>query len=295
MASGGRPGRPEGPLDPAAGGVANLAASLRKLREEAGRPSYRQLAELAFYSHTALSQAAAGRELPSLPVTLAFVQACGGDREEWTERWHEAAGSADSSGPAGDAGPEVDASPETGTRPEADATPVAVRSRGWCRPALTGLIGATAGVLAWVVASLIAVSPAPHPTVGVSAPATAGDYSSAAGCGSPTEDLGGRRVMDGSGHLLGTLELQWSLRCGIVLARFDPSRQALASAGTVTVTIEVVRHPAGQYVASRVPYAGYLSRSDILQLNDGCEEATVTLVRAGQTKATASTACQPPP
>ena len=50
---------------------------LRELREHAGRPSYRQLAQLAHYSHTALSQAAAGRCLPSLAVTQAFVRACG--------------------------------------------------------------------------------------------------------------------------------------------------------------------------------------------------------------------------
>lgn len=62
---------------------------LRELREHAGRPSYRQLAQLAHYSHTALSQAAAGRTLPSLAVTLAFVRACGGDVEEWSARWHE--------------------------------------------------------------------------------------------------------------------------------------------------------------------------------------------------------------
>jgi hypothetical protein len=54
VANGGRPGRPEGPLDPAAGAVANLAARLRQLREDAGRPSYRQLAWTAYYSHSAL-------------------------------------------------------------------------------------------------------------------------------------------------------------------------------------------------------------------------------------------------
>jgi hypothetical protein len=41
MVNEGRPGRPECPLDPAAGAVADLAARLRKLRESAGRPSYR--------------------------------------------------------------------------------------------------------------------------------------------------------------------------------------------------------------------------------------------------------------
>ena len=69
--------------------MAGFAAQLRELREEAGRPSYRQLAQRAHYSHTALSQAAAGGSLPSLAVTQAFVHACGGDMEEWTARWHQ--------------------------------------------------------------------------------------------------------------------------------------------------------------------------------------------------------------
>jgi len=76
--------------DPAAISVAGFAAQLRELREQAGRPSYRKLAQLAHYSHTALSQAAAGQSLPSLAVTQAFVRACGGDVEQWSARWREA-------------------------------------------------------------------------------------------------------------------------------------------------------------------------------------------------------------
>ncbi|WP_406430589.1 hypothetical protein OHB00_02050 [Streptomyces sp. NBC_00631] len=37
-----------------------------------------------------LSQAAGGERLPTLPVVLAYVRACGGDAEEWEERWREA-------------------------------------------------------------------------------------------------------------------------------------------------------------------------------------------------------------
>jgi hypothetical protein len=38
--------------DPAAVSVAGFAAQLRELRERAGRPSYRQMAQVAHYSHT---------------------------------------------------------------------------------------------------------------------------------------------------------------------------------------------------------------------------------------------------
>ncbi|MGW3463966.1 nSTAND1 domain-containing NTPase, partial [Streptomyces olivaceoviridis] len=38
-----------------------------------------------------LSQAAAGDRLPTLPVVLAYVRACGGDPEQWETRWREVA------------------------------------------------------------------------------------------------------------------------------------------------------------------------------------------------------------
>ncbi|WP_438453095.1 nSTAND1 domain-containing NTPase [Streptomyces asiaticus] len=38
-----------------------------------------------------LSQAAAGERLPTLPVVLAYVQACEGDLQQWEERWRQAA------------------------------------------------------------------------------------------------------------------------------------------------------------------------------------------------------------
>ncbi|MGV9248121.1 nSTAND1 domain-containing NTPase [Streptomyces sp. NPDC003710] len=84
-------GRPESPLDPSAGPVARLAAELRKLRAEAGSPTYRVMAQRTGQGASTLSQAAAGERLPTLPVVLAYVRACGGDLQEWEERWREAA------------------------------------------------------------------------------------------------------------------------------------------------------------------------------------------------------------
>jgi WD40 repeat protein/energy-coupling factor transporter ATP-binding protein EcfA2 len=84
-------GRVERPIDPAAGPVEAFAAELRKLRKDRGPITYRAMAERVSYSAAALSQAASGARLPSLPVTLAFVTACGGDVEEWERRWREAA------------------------------------------------------------------------------------------------------------------------------------------------------------------------------------------------------------
>lgn len=83
-------GRREKPLDPAAGPVQRFAYELRKLRDEAGGPTYRDMARGVPYSAPTLSAAAAGERLPSLPVVRAFVTTCGGDPEEWERRWGEA-------------------------------------------------------------------------------------------------------------------------------------------------------------------------------------------------------------
>jgi hypothetical protein len=77
-------GSPQDPLN-------RFAAGLRRLRESAGSPGYRQLSGRAQYSATTLSQAASGARLPSLAVTLAFVRACGGDETVWAARWQQVA------------------------------------------------------------------------------------------------------------------------------------------------------------------------------------------------------------
>jgi hypothetical protein len=84
-------GRPERPIDPTAGPLPQLAYQLRQLRQVAGRPSYRALSSCARYSVTALSEAAGGEVFPTLPVTLAYVAACGGNRDEWEARWRAVA------------------------------------------------------------------------------------------------------------------------------------------------------------------------------------------------------------
>ncbi|QIQ06569.1 hypothetical protein [Streptomyces liangshanensis] len=83
--------RGESPLDPDGGPLFEFAARLRKLREQAGRPTYRDLARTTHYGIATLSSAAAGRQLPSAAVTLAYVRACGGDEREWKLIWQRTA------------------------------------------------------------------------------------------------------------------------------------------------------------------------------------------------------------
>ncbi|MET9762229.1 helix-turn-helix domain-containing protein [Streptomyces sp. NPDC006372] len=83
-------GHPETDLDPGLGPVQRFAFELRKLRQEAGGITYRQMARQVEVSVTTLSRAAKGEQLPSLPVALAYVRACGGEDKAWEQRWREA-------------------------------------------------------------------------------------------------------------------------------------------------------------------------------------------------------------
>ncbi|MFE3589727.1 hypothetical protein ACFXOY_19725 [Streptomyces niveus] len=82
--------RRELPLAEGGGTVVQFAAALRRLREEAGGPTYRTMAARAHYSVATLSGAAAGHRLPSLDATLAYVRACDGDVAQWEDRWRGA-------------------------------------------------------------------------------------------------------------------------------------------------------------------------------------------------------------
>ncbi|MFI8221402.1 hypothetical protein [Streptomyces sp. NPDC085932] len=113
--------RGEIPLDPEGGPLFEFAARLRKVREQASRPTYRELAQRAHYGIATLSSAAAGRQLPSLAVTLAYVRACGGDEREWKVIWQRTADACSGADTSADAGTES-------------------RSRGGPKPPYAGLI-----------------------------------------------------------------------------------------------------------------------------------------------------------
>ena len=56
------------------------------LRSNAGL-DYPDMAEKSHYTMRTLASAAGGLRLPTLPVLIAYVKACGGDATEWEERW----------------------------------------------------------------------------------------------------------------------------------------------------------------------------------------------------------------
>jgi len=66
--------------------IAAFARDLRVLRSKVGL-DYPEMAEKSHYTMRTLASAAGGLRLPTLPVLIAYVNACGGDVAEWEERW----------------------------------------------------------------------------------------------------------------------------------------------------------------------------------------------------------------
>jgi hypothetical protein len=66
--------------------VAAFARDLRVLRSKA-RLDYPDMAEKSHYTMRTLASAAGGLRLPTLPVLIAYVNACDGDVADWEERW----------------------------------------------------------------------------------------------------------------------------------------------------------------------------------------------------------------
>ena len=66
--------------------IAAFARDLRVLRSKADL-DYPDMAEKSHYTMRTLASAAGGLRLPTLPVLIAYVNACGGDVAEWEERW----------------------------------------------------------------------------------------------------------------------------------------------------------------------------------------------------------------
>ncbi|GAA2135816.1 hypothetical protein GCM10009727_30300 [Actinomadura napierensis] len=87
-------------MDPSAGPVTAFAHALRRLRTEAGGPSYRTMESVCHCGRTTLAKAASGRWFPSWEVTRAYVMACGGDVDAWLRQWRSTADLLDADGRA---------------------------------------------------------------------------------------------------------------------------------------------------------------------------------------------------
>jgi transcriptional regulator with XRE-family HTH domain len=138
------------PVDPNEGPLQAFAYDLRQLREKAGNPTYRTLANKAGYSPATLSEAARGQRRPSLDVTMAYVGACGGDPDEWRLRWHDLA----ETGTAADAVAEPADPIDVAAPAEPAPQPSPTGWGRWTRP----LVLAVAVVLAAVVTGVVVLA-----------------------------------------------------------------------------------------------------------------------------------------
>ena len=110
-------------------GLDSFARDLRALRSKA-ELDYPEMAETSHYTMKTLVSAAGGMRLPTLPVAVAYVRACGGNVAEWEERWQKLATkfTADAAKKRRGDGEEVQAPPEPADQlalPEPPAPPAA--------------------------------------------------------------------------------------------------------------------------------------------------------------------------
>ena len=86
--------QPAGPALPVASiapdDLEAFARDLRALRARADL-EYPEMAETSHFEMKTLAAAAGGLRLPTLPVAVAFVRACGGNVAEWEDRWQKIA------------------------------------------------------------------------------------------------------------------------------------------------------------------------------------------------------------
>jgi hypothetical protein len=106
-------------------GLESFARDLRALRAKA-ELDYPELAERSHYTMKTLASAAGGLRLPTLPVAVAYVRACGGDLAEWEDRWQKLAGkiTADGAKRAPSEGEEQQARPEPAAAASSAEPPV---------------------------------------------------------------------------------------------------------------------------------------------------------------------------
>jgi hypothetical protein len=161
------------PVDPTAGPLQEFAHDLRALRENAGNPTYRNLARKAGFGATTLGEAAGGVRFPSLDVTLAYVGACDGDVAAWRERWHRVERELSSVAAEKQASDDLEEIPGVSPSP-AHPEPTSWRSRRgrWRASWRVRLAAGSALVILAVVVTLISTNPtsrgaAPGKTVSV--------------------------------------------------------------------------------------------------------------------------------
>src|SRR5207237_5684917 len=96
--------------------VGAFARDLRVLRSRTGL-DYPEMAEKSHYTMRTLASAAGGLRLPTLPVLIAYVNACGAEQTEWEERWSKLMRATDAQAALPAAGADATADPGPAASP----------------------------------------------------------------------------------------------------------------------------------------------------------------------------------
>ena len=240
-----------------------------------------------------------------LTVLLAFVDACGGDREEWERRWRELRTSADvASGMSpGSSSLSSDAGPPSGSVPSEDGARSATATVVVTAPPPPPRLGRWPLIVALVISLLVAATtttllfqvygPAlfAHGGPGAVDPVADGSDPNRAGCGPGAGTMGHVPVYFPGNSYAGELELRYSPRCHAAWARFQPAKTWNPGTGMV-VTVWTVR-PADQSTQQySVPFNGVDIIGNMLMTGRGCILIEVTMVQADLASPVATVSCQ---
>lgn len=213
--------------------VERFSADLRKLRLEADSPTLARLQSDTGISRTVLSDAFAGKQLPSARTVDSIARACGADPSSWVDRRDalaEAARRAAEPPPA----PTEAASPPA--EPQAARPGIARRTVGWL---MAGAFGA--GILASVATTVLIVPlmTAPHTGTGPRIVVANGEDPGQTACVDDARVGTGDTRTDNS-----LLEIVWSDACQAGwgrITRYD----GLGTGNTVTIAIYPQTSPDG--------------------------------------------------
>lgn len=289
--------RPERPIDESDGPTQRFAAELRKLRDASGSGSYRAMATRAHFSKATLSSAASGHRLPTWDVTRAYVEACGGDLEEWRDRWAEA---------RTELGLPIDDQATEGTQDTTKRVAHdAMRSRPKRRTAVVAaailiLTAVVAGVAYWKNSNT-ALQPSSAPS-SETTPRFAGTRTPIADNADPKETgcaydtgvttLDTVEINTAQRNYLGAAELRYSPQCQVAWGRFTPSDRITFMKSAV-ITISAERPKTGTNgVRYTADFDGQAVFGNILRTAEGCVRITVT-VEAPSGGGSSTTNCHP--
>lgn len=274
-------GRPERALDCEDSPLAQFAADLRRMREQAGKPTYRTMSRLAHRSQTTLSEAAGGRTIPTWETVQAFLQACGvTDSNEWHERWRRIA---DTPAPS---------AADSAAAATAEAAPA--RRRKWPLAALIAAIALATGLT--LAALLLPDQPANAPETPTVAGVADGADPEESGCANdPAATTVDAKEVDVDQAPAGVIELRFSPRCGVSWPRFtpaDPRYSTINRPGPIEAHVSVVPgdNQAGAVTFS-MKYVGLPVFGNVINSLTSCVRAEAYFSGPSWRSTTGKTAC----